>query len=89
MRGIGIRAGLDVLVFKGEDESFSFRFGMLGSRAMAGLTPFLEMPSLLLQGIVQVRVAPLAGFGSYGPFRLGLLLSLTERIETNEGYRSE
>jgi hypothetical protein len=86
-----IRTGFSVLIliFKSEDEALSLRFRMFVTRTVAGLAPFLKMTGFHLQGIIEVWMTPFAGFGSYVPFCLVLRLFLTERIETNEGYRSE
>ena len=75
-----IRTGFSVLIliFKSEDEALSFHFRVLGPRTMAGFTSFPEMTGFHLQGIIEVRMAPFAGFGSYRPFRLGLRFFLTE-----------
>jgi hypothetical protein len=95
-----IRTGFSVLVFKREDEPFSLRVSMLGPGAMTGFTPLLvrrnlwvrcihPMRVIPLETFVKVRMAFFTSFGSYILFRLGFYFFLTERIGTNEGYRSE
>jgi hypothetical protein len=72
---------------------------MLAPGAMAGFTSLLVRRNLRVRYVLPMRVIPLETFekvrmafftslGSYILFRLRFYFFLTERIETDEGYRN-
>jgi hypothetical protein len=80
---IGLNAGR--LTFESKDSPFSFGLCVLLSRAVAGFT-FLPPVRVLLEGLVEVTVTSLAGFGSNITFLLNLSLVLAEARKADHGY---
>jgi hypothetical protein len=80
---IGLNAGS--LVFESTDIPFSFGFCVLLSRAVAGFT-LLSPVGVLLENLVELTVASLAGFGSNVSFLLDLSLVLAEAREADHEY---
>ena len=78
-----IRSFRSRLAFEGEDESFSFGLRMLLTRTMAGFTLLFPV-GIFLEGIVGVRVTPVAGLRPDESFLFPFCLFLTERGKTDE-----
>lgn len=91
--GVAIEAsigpGLCILVFEREDEPFPLGLRMFFSRAMAGFTSFLffgdlriddtfPVGSIFLEGIIDFRMAILAGLGPYISSLLSFSFLLSE-----------
>jgi hypothetical protein len=71
----GVGPNFCILILEGKDEPFSLRLCVFLSRAVAGFTAFLllgnlgidhalPVRSVLLKGIIDLRMAILAGLGS-------------------------
>jgi len=80
---IGLNAGR--LTFQSKDSPFSFGLCVLLSSAVARLTIFSPM-GVLLEGLVDLLVASLAGFGSNIFILLDLSLVLAEARKAEDGY---
>jgi hypothetical protein len=80
---IGLNAGR--LTFESKNTPLSFGLCVFLSGAMAGLT-FLPPVRVLLEGLVELTVASLAGFRSNIFILLDLSLVLAEAREADHGY---